>query len=463
MANIKFVPPQMGPVTNYSVRALRSGPMWLMLQDTGVFLTVLPYLPYVFFPMTKSDNKRENYLRFQSIRDTVIQALLFLIQTVLLVVFLPALWALPGLLFTIAAAICILLVQLLAWPTQGPRIRESRTDDETVDPSNQHPSERWIFVNGICTGSSGLQQNIDRLAFLFGRKVIGIHNQSYGFISDVLECMQQRCLSYNTMDVRIAYEIVKVQLVDDSVKKVVLIGHSQGGIIVSMVVDYLLQELSGEMMGKLEIYTFGSAASHFHNPPKTSTAFLPGTTARSSPCIPHIEHYANEHDMVPRWGVLYAIKHLVTNRYAGNVFIRMGASGHMFVEHYIDPIFSPPEYAKGNKVKPAIKVAYGSTNGHAVEEAADSYLDAIVDLDTETQMKRKKNSGLMSLVRGKNRRISAVLDARSANGIGVHAANGTVNSVEDGQNVIIAAPARGKTVKELSRLWKYLGGASPED
>ncbi|KAI4136326.1 MAG: hypothetical protein LQ341_005679, partial [Variospora aurantia] len=46
--------------------------------------------------------------------------------------------------------------------------------------------------------------------------------------------------------------------------------------------------------------------------------------------------------MVPRWGILYGVKSLLTNRYAGNVFVRTGAMGHMFVDHYLDPIFPPP-------------------------------------------------------------------------------------------------------------------------
>lgn len=250
MANIEFVPPQMGPVTSYSTRALRSGPLWLMVKDAGVLSTVLPYLPWLFLPMTTGD-KRDNYLRLQSKRDIAIQGILLVLHIILAILFLPALWLLPGLVFILLATLCILLTRLIAWPTQGDRIRESRMDDSTLKLSQQHTHERWVFINGICTGSSGLQQNIDRLSLLFGRKVLGIHNQSYGFISDILECLLQRCMSYSSLDVRIACEILKDQLVDEEVKKVVLVAHSQGGIIASMVVDFLLRELGGETMAKL--------------------------------------------------------------------------------------------------------------------------------------------------------------------------------------------------------------------
>lgn len=53
------------------------------------------------------------------------------------------------------------------------------------------------------------------------------------------------------MDVRVAFEVLKEHLIDDEVGKVVLVAHSQGGIIASMVVDALLTELPGITMGKL--------------------------------------------------------------------------------------------------------------------------------------------------------------------------------------------------------------------
>ena len=53
------------------------------------------------------------------------------------------------------------------------------------------------------------------------------------------------------MDARVACEIVKEYLMDKRVEKLVLVAHSQGGIIASMVVDAMLTELPAHMMGKL--------------------------------------------------------------------------------------------------------------------------------------------------------------------------------------------------------------------
>ena len=159
-------------------------------------------------------------------------------------------------------------------------------------------------------------------------------------------CLIQRAISYHNFGVRSTYAYVKAVLVDPTVTKVVLIGHSQGGIIVSLVIDDLLAQLPARTMSKLEVYTFGSAASHFSNP---SLALLSNPSANQSGeqpplklsqskadladanqakhIIPHMEHYANEYDLVPRWGVLHSVQDVLNTRYAGSVFVRMGASG----------------------------------------------------------------------------------------------------------------------------------------
>ncbi|KAL8957343.1 MAG: hypothetical protein Q9193_005357 [Seirophora villosa] len=435
----------MGPITKYSDRYIRSGPLWLMFKDLCILITVLPYLPFMFLPIKWTD-QRENFLSIQSIRDSVIQVVLSVLELVLFILFLPALVSLPGILFLALAIACILLIGLLAWPTQGPRVVESNIDETTLRRSQQHPGERWVFVNGVCTGSSRLQQNINRISLLFGRKVLGIHNQSYGLISDLLECLVQRCLSYSTEDVRVTCEVLRGYLVDEEVKKVVLVTHSQGGIIVSMVVNYLLAELSGEMMGKLEIYTFGSAAAQFNNPPRTSTF-------QSSPSIPHIEHFANEYDMVPRWGVLYAIRSLLTDRYAGEVFVRKGATGHLFMEHYLDPIFPLPGHQSKAKATGSAKARRVNADAdHGVEEA-DDYLDTIVDVDTDTENKRA-GAEPKSVVHKHESTVHKRGEQRIAPEMNGHA------SIGDRANLTFV---QGKKVKELSRLWKYLDGAVPLD
>ncbi len=126
------------------------------------------------------------------------------------------------------------------------------------------------------------------------------------------------------------------------------------------VLDQLLAEIPPEYISKLEIYTFGSAASHMSNPPLSTSSKIESSSSEAmvkpngSPAqaelknpnpstkptqhiITHIEHYANEYDLVPRWGVLHSVYNIQNNRYAGSVFVRRHQSGHMFNQHVNPP------------------------------------------------------------------------------------------------------------------------------
>ena len=253
-------------------------------------------------------------------------------------------------------------------------------------------------------------------------------------------------------------------------------------------------------MREQEIYTFGSAASHFHNP---FTSSSPSSTLFPSPMptiIKHIEHYANEKDMVPRWGVLYATCELLTSRYAGKVFVRMGATGHLFGSHYLDPIFGNrpgfrvrergdggagerervDEVAMGRQRIKVSRVRDGrngyapgttngyiddgiTANGHTLpnpindqnEAGEDGFLNAFANVDEETWHRRKR-ARLRPL-----KPLKANTQARMALPYGDGDGEVDGDGDEEEQREIIEY--RGKKVRGLSRLWLYLGGESPRD
>lgn len=66
-----------------------------------------------------------------------------------------------------------------------------------------------------------------------------------------MQTLLQRCLSYMTMDCRVAYDHIKALLVDPKVKKLVLLAHSQGGAIASQIVDELFSDLPHDLISKL--------------------------------------------------------------------------------------------------------------------------------------------------------------------------------------------------------------------
>ncbi len=177
--------------------------------------------------------------------------------------------------------------------------------------------------------------------------------RSYGIFGDLGQCLIQRALTYHDFASRLTYNEVRAMLVNPTVTKVVLIGHSQGGIIISQAIDNLISQLPVKTMSKLEVYTFGSAASHFSNPSLTlgfnsstnrpselssikqsRSKIYPADATQRNHVISHMEHYANEYDIVPRWGVLHSVHDVLKTRYAGSIFVRMGASG--MLESFID-------------------------------------------------------------------------------------------------------------------------------
>jgi hypothetical protein len=118
---------------------------------------------------------------------------------------------------------------------------------------------RLISTRGSAYASS--PANIDMISSIFRRPVLGIHNRSYGVVFDLIECIVQRCFSYATKDTRRTYEYLKAELTDPTATKVVVIAHSQGGIILSASLDMLFADLPSEVFEKLEVYTFGYASS----------------------------------------------------------------------------------------------------------------------------------------------------------------------------------------------------------
>ena len=167
-------------LSSTTTEADRESPCWLFVKDAGVLIKQLRYLPWVFIPLKTVHQDGELYLSFANIRENGLQVALFLLEIVLLLVAVPIFLLLPGIITTVAAVACCFLILGLTNPLQGPRIAYSKMNDEIIESANQHKHERWLFINGIATGHSGLQKNIDLLAKTFRRPVIGIHNQRSG-------------------------------------------------------------------------------------------------------------------------------------------------------------------------------------------------------------------------------------------------------------------------------------------
>ncbi|KAL1892936.1 hypothetical protein Cpir12675_004346 [Ceratocystis pirilliformis] len=282
------------------------------------------------------------------------------------------------------------------------------------------------------------------------------------------------CFGYATRDVRSCYAIVKQILINPDIEKVVLISHSQGGIITSMVIDWALQELPQDLVRKIEVYTFGNAANHFNSPARSTTPdsyssisqsfdsssgnapssgsidppgnlHMPASrTHNDEPleniedrAIYYIEHYAHTTDYVSLISVLHfkTLKHPQGHipNYIGRVFARTSeeTSGHQFVQHYLDGMF-PIEKTESGQYTAIEESEFMNSDLYIVEglEVPKGSLGPINDVDP---YEGKLDAPWIA---------ESCQDARLT----------TYNSSEQGRVV---------KVKDMSRLWRYLNGRTP--
>lgn len=174
-------------------------------------------------------------------------------------------------------------------------------------------SEGWFFLNGICTDRNVLRLNGKALANLFGRKVYLMHNPSDGFALDIFECVLGL-----TMQIISTLESSVADILEEALgrySKVVLIVHSQGGIISTGALYQLRERLTGSrslLFNKLELYSFASAATELDLPQI------------------HAEHFYHTDDYVARIGVAAH-----PERFSGWHFTHR-ASGHLLNAHYLE-------------------------------------------------------------------------------------------------------------------------------
>jgi hypothetical protein len=232
------------------------------------------------------------------------------------------------------------------------------------------PDESWFFINGILTNDSVAQINSALIAELFHRPVTMIQNSTSSLFTDLLECALGKQWHRTTEAVEKAFPPIHQALKSEK-RKVVVLAHSQGTIIMSVILDLLIQltdhlappvqELAGvplmaaeapagpeflypyegplrmdeferltaAELGKLEIYCFANCANHM--------LYFDPSTSDGRP-IPWIENYGNEMDIVARLGMLAPDAAQRNILIQGPQYLRPRAWGHLLNEHYLLPI-----------------------------------------------------------------------------------------------------------------------------
>ena len=231
---------------------------------------------------------------------------------------------------------------LRSHPTSIPR-------DERDDP---FPDEAWFFINGIGTDVALLRSHGRLLEALFGRRFELIYNPTDGVMVDLVESVLGRTFDLASEPAAYAYRRLLDALEAEHHRKVVLLAHSQGGIIASNIVRRLIDEgYDTALLEKLEIYTFASAADSMEVHAEASDA--------AGRLVPYVEHFANLDDPIARLGILRAFDAETAQRYCGEVYV-LNRRGHLFNTHYL------PELRKR---------AYESPHRGAEESRLYAYLE----------------------------------------------------------------------------------------
>ena len=201
--------------------------------------------------------------------------------------------------------------------------------------------------------------------------------------------------------------------------------------------------------------------------------------------IAHIEHYCNSGDMVTRWGALFSAKSILQNRFCGHIFINEGVTGHMLNQHYLSDMF--PIHHK--------KAGAGHEEGTSSEAKHHGvpFLDRVVKLDTATVTHRNSQAAHQLAVmkhesapdhdnhahvasstpvsevhHSQNQAQHADIYLKLGEGTeltskDLSGAEGSrISVVKDHDSDEQSKSYKGKTVRQLSRLWRYLDGADPD-
>ncbi|MCP4202297.1 MAG: hypothetical protein GY769_10220 [bacterium] len=231
--------------------------------------------------------------------------------------------------------------------------------------------EHWFFINGIMTDDNVAQINAAYLAYLFHRPLTLIQNSTDAMLIDLLQCALGRSWHHPTEPLKVAFPAVYDALVDPHKRRVVVVCHSQGTIIMANVLRWLyrladryetrqrprragapsaafappepvfpdlsaldldeFEPLDPADLAKLEVYAFATCAE--------SMRFY-RSARRGRRQSPWIEHYGNQNDIVARLGMLAPHPERRKISIDGPRFEHRGAWGHLLNAHYLSPIRS---------------------------------------------------------------------------------------------------------------------------
>ncbi|KAL1846855.1 hypothetical protein Daus18300_014140 [Diaporthe australafricana] len=395
------------------------------------------------------------------------------------------LWAcLPGVLFAAWVGCCMSVIMGMVWMLNGrgsgrQMVRSTAAGDWMM--GQEMEDERWFFVGGMGMSSrTTAQSTLPMLSKLFNRTIMSACAPTYGLPFDFLTLLLQRSL--NTMmpspTTNAMYAQIRASLLDRSISRTVVLAHNSGAICASQVLRQLYSDISTDKISKLEIYTFGAAATEFVTPLGGGASAAPVVSSDSSSKKhvtgqqqhqqmhaagvaearePHIEHFAFANDPLARMGVLRSVREDLEGRFCGGVFVLNcpGAAHHgadtAARKIAPGPMMSMVDYMSCLFPQQQQQHASGSSS---------SILDCMMAIDRDTAEKREfaamanqNNSNCSGGNKSRTKRLSWTGLGATANGM-----KGNMDGVVGLEMARMGCrECEGHRGREVSRLVKYVG------
>jgi hypothetical protein len=177
-------------------------------------------------------------------------------------------------------------------------------------------------------------------------------------------------------------------LLDDSINRCVVLCHNDSTVIVSQAVAQMCSDLPLEKLRKLEVYTFGAAASEFMMPlgnmsMEPEPAHQAGDHTNDHRGI-HVEHFAMTNDPFAQMGVLQSVRQNMESRFCGSVFIMNDtAPGMQTTDHKAIPTCS------GLTMEEYLMTLFPTQMAPDSSTTMRSVLDSVMSIDRDCAEKRE--------------------------------------------------------------------------
>lgn len=182
-----------------------------------------------------------------------------------------------------------------------------------------------IFVNGILMDMDAVLHIQKLLRNIFNHPISLFYNASDSIIPDLFECLLNKSTNmFTEASLKLFMSILSI-LLNPKIKKLICIGHSQGTILLSSVLNNLKEIcMDDKYLQKLELYLFSNCS--------TKTKYI-----NTEKKLPYIENISNENDFVSRLGMLSSNKSLID--IDGKYIIIKKEDGHLFGANYLSGEF----------------------------------------------------------------------------------------------------------------------------